>query len=96
MGTILLMIVLTVNFSYAYFTLIGVFKCCELPIYYVHGTGISASDTIKLESVQEKDLSVKELKVSIPLYPHAQHILNSGKDRFTIFTVSCIECWLFM
>ena len=62
----------------------------------MHGTGIPASDTIKLESVQEEDLSVKELKVSIPLYPHAQHILISGKDRFTIFTVSCIKYWLFM
>ena len=56
----------------------------------MHGTGISASDTMKLESVQEEDLSVKELKVSIPLYPHAQHILNSGKDRFTVSFVSCV------
>ena len=62
----------------------------------MHNTGISASDTMKLECVQEEDLSVKELKVSIPLYPHAQHILNSGKDRFTVFTVSCVVLPIYM
>ena len=46
---------------------------------------------MKLESVQEEHLSVKELKVSIAPYAHAQHVSNSGKDRFTVFTVSCIK-----
>ena len=56
----------------------------------MHNTGISASDTMKLESVQEEDLSVKELEVSIAPYPHAQHVSNSGKYRFTVFTVTVV------
>ena len=54
----------------------------------MYNTGISTSDTMKLESVREEDLSVKELEVSTAPYANAQHVSNSGKDRFT---VSCIK-----
>ena len=55
----------------------------------MHTAGASGSDVTELVTVQEEGLLVKDLELSTASCAQAQHVSNSGKDRFTVFTLIC-------
>ena len=55
----------------------------------MHTAGASGSDVTELVTVQEEGLLVKDLELSTASCALAQHVSNSGKERFTVFTLNC-------